>query len=231
MKHDPVRPAPLDDVGGHLVVSAYRDRVEASAVGEFLTGNDLPGRWRGRARYVVLATGFGTGAAFLRTWRTWRDDPSRCERLVFLAVEPRPLGRDDLQRWHAAQSPSDDTPAALCTAWPALTPDLHRLSFDADRVQLLLAFGALRRWLPEWVAAVDGFYLDGMGGAADADASEDARRFVDTARQCKALARLAARGAALAAPRPAPQLAGPLRGAGFEVGPTPPGEPLQARYA
>ena len=64
----------------------------------FVAGNGLPGRWQGRERFVVLETGFGLGNNFLATWDTWKQDPARCARLVFVSVEKHPLTRDDLAR-------------------------------------------------------------------------------------------------------------------------------------
>mgnify|MGYP006198559129 CR=1 FL=1 len=38
-------------------------------------------------------------------------------------------------------------------------------AFDDGRVQLLLALGPVSTWLPELVASVDAFYLDGFAPA------------------------------------------------------------------
>ena len=85
----------------------------------FVAGNGLPGRWQGRERFVVLETGFGLGNNFLATWDAWRQDPARCERLVFVSVEKHPLRRDDLARVHAG---------SRCPNWPAA----HRALAAAD---------------------------------------------------------------------------------------------------
>src|SRR2546421_280588 len=47
----------------------------------FLAGNALPERWAHKRRFVILETGFGVGLNFLATWRAWKEDPARCERL------------------------------------------------------------------------------------------------------------------------------------------------------
>ena len=99
----------------------------------FLTGNGLPERWRGRARFTFLETGFGLGNNFLATWAAWRDDPQRCERLHFMSLEKHPPTRDDLAR-ALAPSPFPSLAQALVEAWPPLTPNLHRLRFDDGRV-------------------------------------------------------------------------------------------------
>lgn len=213
MKSDPGDgPAPAD-----ALARPHRD---------FITGSALLEQWASARRFVVLDTGFGAGHAFLATWQAWRTDPKRPGRLVYIAVEPLPLPIDDLVRAHLDLA--DPTLAAeLRLAWPPLTPDLHRLSFEDDRVELLLGFGALRAWLPQLVAEVDAFFL---AGAAMTLATG-----VETARLCKALGRLAAPGATLTAGSAAPGLAAGLVSAGFEVTGDRPteGSPLtlRARFA
>jgi tRNA 5-methylaminomethyl-2-thiouridine biosynthesis bifunctional protein len=174
----------------------------------FLGGNQLPQRWRGRARFVVLETGFGLGNNFLATWDAWRTDPARCERLYFLSVEKHPLRRDDLARVHAA-SALPELARQLVEAWPPLTPNLHALAFDEGRVQLHLAFGDVADWLPEWLAEVDAFYLDGFAPARN-PAMWD-RRVI------KALGRLAAPGATVATWSAARPVRSALVEAGFVV--------------
>ncbi len=178
----------------------------------FLAGNGLPERWRGRPRFVIAETGFGLGNNFLAAWRAWREDPQRCERLEFISVELHPPTADDLAAW-----PRDAALADLATQlhaqWPPLTPDLHRLAFDEGRVVLHLAFGDAAQWLPEWVASVDAFFLDGF--APDRNpAMWDAHLF-------KSLARLAAPGATAATWSAAGAVRDALRGAGFEVSKAP----------
>jgi tRNA 5-methylaminomethyl-2-thiouridine biosynthesis bifunctional protein len=130
----------------------------------FLDGNALPQRWAHRARFVVLETGFGFGHNFLATWAAWRDDPQRCERLWFVSIEKHPPTMADLRRVHAA-APRPELAQALLAAWPPLTPDLHRRDFADGRVSLLLAFGDAQDWLPQLLARVDAFYLDGFAPA------------------------------------------------------------------
>jgi len=127
----------------------------------FLGGNRLPGRWQGRERFVVLETGFGLGNNFLATWQAWRDDPSRCERLIFVSIEKHPPTRADLAR---AQGDSTLRPMAerLIEAWPPLTPDLHVLDFDGGRVRLLLLLADIADALPALTVRADAFYLDGF---------------------------------------------------------------------
>ena len=166
----------------------------------------LATRWQGRERFVVLATGFGLGEFFLATWDAWRRDAQRCGSLHFIAIEPQPARPGELARAHEG-TPLAQLADQLEAVWPPLTHNLHCLAFEHGKLQLLLAVGEASTWLPELVASVDAFFVDTggtIGGARDA-------------RFCKALGRLAARGAVLEAGTDAPAFRAGLTTAGFEV--------------
>ena len=188
----------------------YHPRVGASVQARhvFIDGNGLPDRWHGRERFVVLETGFGLGNNFLATWQAWRDDPQRCERLIFISIEAQPLTRNELASAHV-RTAWPELSMELQQAWPPLTADLHAMDFEAGRVRLLLALGDVQAWLPELVASVDAFYLDGFAPARNP-------RMWD-GRVCKALSRLAAPDATLATWSAAHALRADLTTAGFEV--------------
>ncbi|MCE9659632.1 MAG: bifunctional tRNA (5-methylaminomethyl-2-thiouridine)(34)-methyltransferase MnmD/FAD-dependent 5-carboxymethylaminomethyl-2-thiouridine(34) oxidoreductase MnmC [Burkholderiales bacterium] len=174
----------------------------------FLGGNELPARWQGRERFVVLETGFGLGNNFLAAWQAWRDDPGRCAQLHFISIEARPLQREDLAAL-ARDEALAPLARQLAAAWPPLTCNLHRLSFEAGRVQLLLALGDVKDWLPQITASVDAFFLDGFAPARNPAMWE--------ARLYKAMARIAAPGATAATWSVARAVREGLGAAGFEV--------------
>lgn len=215
MNTQPIIPATLSHTDDGIPYSAHYQDVYHPRAGAFvqarhvfLGGNELPARWQDRSRFVILETGFGLGNNFLATWQAWRDDAARCERLVFISVEQHPLTADDMRLAHA-QSPVPPLAAALVDAWPPLTHNLHTLDFENGRVRLLLALGHVRSWLPELVAQVDAFYLDGFAPARNAEMWEP--------QIAKALARLAAPDATLATWTSATPVRDGLRSAGFEV--------------
>jgi tRNA 5-methylaminomethyl-2-thiouridine biosynthesis bifunctional protein len=191
----------------------YHARAGAWAQAEhvFLRGNGLPERWQGQRRFTVLETGFGLGNNFLATWHAWRDSPQRSERLDFVSIDKHPLRRDDLaqahrgRHTHGAQALAD----ALLDAWPPLTPDIHTMLFDGGRVRLLLAFADIAAALPELVAGVDAFYLDGFAPARNPQMWD--------ARALARLARLAAPGATVATWSVAREVRDGLSTAGFAV--------------
>jgi tRNA 5-methylaminomethyl-2-thiouridine biosynthesis bifunctional protein len=197
---------------------------QASCV--FLAGNGLPERWRRRARFTILETGFGLGNNFLATWAAWRDDPLRCERLHFISLEKHPPTRNDLAR---ALAPSPFAPLAqqLVAAWPPRTPNLHRLTFESGRVQLLLGLGDAATLARELVARVDAFFLDGFAPARN--------EAMWSPPLLNALARLAAPDATAATWSAARGVRDGLSAAGFAVqavpGPAAKREITLARYA
>jgi tRNA 5-methylaminomethyl-2-thiouridine biosynthesis bifunctional protein len=174
----------------------------------FIAGNGLPARWAGRAAFTVLETGFGLGNNFLATWAAWRADPARPRRLRFISIEKHPLRATDLRRALAA-SAAPELAAALCDAWPPLTPDHHLLTFDDDAVELMLVFADAADALRGLVAAVDAIYLDGF--------APDRNPRMWDAPVFKALARLAAPGATAATWSAARAVREGLAQAGFAV--------------
>ena len=139
-----------------------------------------------RERFVVLETGFGLGNNFLATWAAWRADPERCRQLHFVSIEAVAADARRPSRRSTRDPSLAPLAAELARHWPPLTCNLHRIVLDDGGVELLLAFGAVDAWLPQLVADVDAFFLDGFAPARN-PAMWDARLF-------KAMARLAAPG-------------------------------------
>ena len=182
---DPLSPrSPRFDDRYHPAHGAFEQAAHV-----FLDGNDLPARWQGCDAFTILETGFGLGNNFLATWAAWRADARRSARLRFVSIEKHPLRRDDL--WRALAGSSQPALAGqLCDAWPPLTPDLHLLTFDEGRVELLLVLGDAGERLRQVVASVDAFYLDGF--------APDRNPQMWSPGVFKALSRLAAPGATAA---------------------------------
>ena len=128
----------------------------------FLQGNDLPQRWQGRERFVILETGFGTGLNFLATWAAWNADPRRGGRLHYLSVEKHPYSATDLAHLHERWPEFETLSRELCASWPLPMPGFHRLEFAGGSVVLTLGLGEAETLLRRCEAHVDAFYLDGF---------------------------------------------------------------------
>lgn len=175
----------------------------------FLAGNGLPERWRARARFVIVETGFGTGLNFLAAWRAWRADPAAARQLHFVSVEAHPLRRRDLAAALASWAELDDLAPLLANAYPDLVPGFHRLHFDGGRVTLTLALGDAQSMLAALDARADAFFLDGFAPARN-PAMWSAGVFAE-------VGRLAAPGATLATYSVAREVRERAAAAGFRL--------------
>lgn len=162
----------------------------------------LPRHWHDRDGCVVLETDFGQGRNFMAVWEAWQRDPGRCRQLHYIALVP---AWPSLQALTAACGASDRM-LQLQAAWPPCTPNLHRLNLADGRVRLLLLPGNVRQGLSDVVAEVDCFFLDPVPAGAAAP---------PLASLFKALARLAAPQALLAAPGRSAALDHAAASAGF----------------
>lgn len=175
----------------------------------FMAGNGLPARWQGRPHFVILATGFGQGQDVLATWAAWRADPRRCDRLTFIAIDPRPR----------PPVASDEASKRLASLWPPMTPGWHHLWLDDAQVsgsrphhkhqhlQLMLGVGEVAELLPSLLASVDAFFLAGHQ-------AEDGVQTL-TPGWASRLNRLAAPGATAVAESPSQAMLGALSSAHF----------------
>lgn len=179
---------PWSEIYGDIYHSCHGGPEQAQHV--FLAGNELPGRWQEKERFVILETGFGLGLNFLTTWDAWRRKPGQCQRLHFVSIEKHPFTASNLAQAQAAWPQFAPLAAELQAAWPLLTPGMHRLFLDQGRVVLTLVFGDASQWLRRLEMAADAFYLDGFSPAKNPE--------LWSPQVCKSLARLAAPEATLA---------------------------------
>ncbi len=209
----PLVPARLAFAAGGTPYSAAYDDVYHSAEGGlaqaqhvFLQGNGLPERWRGRRQFTILETGFGFGLSFLATWRAWRDDPQRSERLHFVSIEKHPFQAGDLA---VLLKEFPDLNDKFISQWPVLVPGMHRLELENGKVILTLFLGDVADGLPQLSLAADAIFLDGFAPAKNPAMWEP--------RLLRHLGRLAAPGATLATWSVAAAVRSALEGAGFAV--------------
>jgi tRNA 5-methylaminomethyl-2-thiouridine biosynthesis bifunctional protein len=210
---EPLAPARLDFRDGVPYSAAFDDVYHSAGGGPeqarhvFLRGNDLPQRWAGRERFVILETGFGAGINFLATWRAWRADAARCKRLHFVSIEKRPFCLSDLEEIHSRCDLKKEA-SELHARWPMLVPGAHRLELDGGQVVLTLFFADIKV-TRELRLAADAFYLDGFAPAKNPDMWSPAIM--------RNLSRLAAHGARAATWSVAAEVRNALHETGFAV--------------
>jgi tRNA 5-methylaminomethyl-2-thiouridine biosynthesis bifunctional protein len=175
----------------------------------FLAGNGLPARWQGRDSFVIVETGFGLGLNFLAAWDAWRQDPSRSRRLHFVSIENRPLAREDLAAALAPFAEIEPLAQALLRSWPPPLAGFHRAHFEGGNAILTLVVGEAAQVLPQLVARVDAFFLDGF--------SPEKNPAIWSPEVVRQFARLAAPGATLATWTVAGGVRTALADAGFRV--------------
>jgi tRNA 5-methylaminomethyl-2-thiouridine biosynthesis bifunctional protein len=197
---------PYSEAFGDVYHSASGGLAQANHV--FLKGNQLPDRWAGRERFVILETGFGLGINFLTTWQAWRRDPRRCGRLHFVSIEKHPFSLQDLRTLHERYPEFEEEAAALHATWPILVPGAHRAELDGGNVVLTLFFSDVRI-MRDLRLAADAIYLDGFAPQKNPD--------MWSAQTLRALSRLAAPGATAATWSVASSVRAALEETGFEV--------------
>ena len=211
---EPLAPARLAFKDGVPYSEAFGDVYHSAAGGPgqaahvFLAGNDLPQRWAGRRRFVILETGFGAGLNFLATWQAWRRDPRRCERLHFVSVEKHPFTLEDAQLFHGSFPDLKSEAAALHARWPLLVPGAQRLELDGARVVLTLFLSDVKV-LRDLRLAADAVYLDGFSPGRNPE--------MWSAQLMRSVSRLCGEGATLATWSVAAAVREALERTGFAV--------------
>ena len=166
----------------------------------------VPGDWQGQRRWHVLELGSGPVLNFLTAWQAWRQNEQRPERLFFTLLVPHAVAANDIARLGDLHPSIQALASQLGQSWRGMMPGVHRLVFEAGRVQLTLCIGPSDKLLREIDTAVDHITL------AHWPADDNS-----TLHSLKALSRLCRPGTRLmAAPGPA-RTQQTLQQCGFDV--------------
>lgn len=158
---------------GDIYFSAQGGLAEKRHV--FVAGNGLPARWRGRPRFAICETGFGTGLSFLAAGCAFAESAAPEQRLDYVGIEKHPLEIETLRRtlapWREDLSPLME---AFLDSYPLRTPGFHRILFETQagpRLTLTLLLGDVNALLPELdaPAGIDAWFLDGFTPAKNPD--------------------------------------------------------------
>ena len=128
----------------------------------FLKGNNLPDRWKGRKRFVIGETGFGTGLNFLATVDLWLKERPNDATLTYVSAEAYPLSRADLTKalgsWQDLSPLSDQ----LVKNYPDLSAGYRYVEFPEWGIHLMLLLGDCAQQFSRFIGSIDCWYLDGF---------------------------------------------------------------------
>lgn len=134
----------------------------AEAMGDWhLAACGLPLAWRGQPNWTLLATNFGAGLGFLRTWQAWRADSCRPRLLHVVALSAAAPCADALLRCATADADPALTPLVhdLAAQLWGLLPGFHRLALNDGQVLLTLCIGDMSAQWAEQTLQADTVFL------------------------------------------------------------------------
>jgi len=132
----------------------------------FLSGNDLPARFR--PGFHVAELGFGTGLNLVATLMAWRA-AGMTDVLRFTSFEAFPLSAGDMARALAAFPQAREAVLPLLAQWGDGARRLRLPDLDAEVI-----IGDARETLPAWEGRADAWYLDGFAPARNPEMWEPA---------------------------------------------------------
>lgn len=123
----------------------------------FLTGNDLPTRFR--RGFQIAELGFGTGLNLLVAWDAW-EKSGQTGPLHFTSFEAYPMSQEDMIRAHQAFPAFDGKRDQLAAAWAGKGGAIVLPGLMAKVV-----VGDARETVSEWKGKADAWFLDGFSPA------------------------------------------------------------------
>ena len=123
----------------------------------FLSGNDLPARFR--PGFHIAELGFGTGLNMLAALIAWRESGT-LGTLRFTSFEAFPMQADEMARALDAFPEARAVAGPLLAAWAA-----GQTRIETDDLQAEIIIGDARETLPRWPGRADAWFLDGFSPA------------------------------------------------------------------
>lgn len=163
--------APRSDQFDDIYFSAEDGLAETKHV--FLDGNGLPEAWETKGQdkkaFTICETGFGTGLNFLSAWKLFEETANPDQTLDFISFEKYPLTPEAIR---AALSPwaefFGDRIDILCAEYPLRIAGFHRIKISSQ-ITLTLIFDDVNDAIPQLMASVDCWFLDGFTPAKNPD--------------------------------------------------------------
>jgi len=155
--------APYSKTYGDIYFSQDNGLAESEFV--FIEQNKLTEVFAQRKSFVICELGFGTGLNFLLNWLRWLETADPDARLFYIGFEKHPLTAEELAQAMLACPELNSLSSELIEKYPPLTKGFHNIQLENGRVNLTLVFGDAKEFLPELIAQVDHFNLDGFAPA------------------------------------------------------------------
>lgn len=128
----------------------------------FLSGNDLPARFR--PGFHIAELGFGTGLNMLATLLALKDDTP----IHYTSFEAYPLTTDDIARALDAFPQARAVAGQFLAQWAA-----GQTRMTLPGMQVTVIVGDARDTLPVWQGRADAWYLDGFSPAKNPELWSD----------------------------------------------------------
>lgn len=123
----------------------------------FLSGNDLPARFRDG--FQIAELGFGTGLNMLATLIAWEASRT-LGTLHYTSFEAFPLAAADIARALAAFPEAEARATSFLAAWAS-----GAQNFTLGPMKVEVITGDARETLPDWPGTADVWFLDGFSPA------------------------------------------------------------------
>ncbi|MDY0029391.1 MAG: FAD-dependent 5-carboxymethylaminomethyl-2-thiouridine(34) oxidoreductase MnmC [Pseudobdellovibrionaceae bacterium] len=139
----------------------------------FLEQNYLPAGFRGKSKFTICETGFGTGLNFLCAWTAFEEHAAQGAQLTYISFEKFPLSKTDIAKYLAHWAHEfDGRLDRLVELYPLRIGGWHKIRVSSS-VTLLLIFDDVNRALPQLDEPVDCWFLDGHAPAKNPDMWSD----------------------------------------------------------
>lgn len=153
---------PMSRLFNDVYFSTHDGLAESNYV--FLSGNNLPTRFKQCKEFYITELGFGTGLNFLACWQLWHRIAKKNAILHYYAIDRYPLTSQDMKKALAVWPTLTPFAEKLLNKYPNTEEGEHTIIFDNGRVKLHLIWEDASKGIlgigKEHL--VDAWFLDGF---------------------------------------------------------------------
>ena len=141
----------------------------------FIHHNQLHERFseNNKPSFVITETGFGSGLNFLITVKHWLELSRPQQTLYFYSVESSPFSLEDLILAQKSWPELNHLAIPLQQQYCVASEGFHSFDLFSGRVKLVLMIGDVHIMLPQMLARVDAWFLDGFAPGCNPDMWSD----------------------------------------------------------